>query len=367
MSSVAIVMTLCCISVDRYIAVTRSTRYKSIVTVKRACYALIVVWGQGLLYASFPLFGWSKYEYHPGTLHCSPDWSEHCSLYIYLAVVGFGVPIIVMVFTYIRIFFVIRKHSRKVSTVRRVSKTVNNACARNMTPMTRRSVNRGRSLLPEQSAENFRKNYDVVGTSTKKEMRSQDACEIFSDSLELASFECGTRQANTNDLVSHDPETRLHEPSRTSCTDREFVGPQNPNKKSQYKSQWSNHGKMRVEKILKRIHSNMRPRNHLLSQLPREYKVAKTGVLLLVSFVILWLPYMVVHVCSAKVNAPPVVFRLSSWLVFMNGVANPILYALCNTTVKLKFKQAISHFCALCCKCRRKEKDANFRKSGKNI
>ena len=340
-SSVAIVLTLCCISLDRYIAVTRPTRYKSIVTVKRACFALIVVWSQGLLYASFPLYGWSKYEYHEGTLHCSPAWTSACSLYIFFAIVGFGIPIMLMVFTYIRIFFVIRSHRRKVSTVRR---------ARNVGKKTSTckliSVTQRQSADPNLSLQS--ENEDRLSSCAEKKSHSEEEKTIFSSNMELSSVQLNTKavtkpsgsfvQEGQNGVLA----TELA--SENICSDFSNTG------------QWSKRGTVRVGEMLRKYLPRKKPRGQNRRPLSREYKVAKTGVLLLVLFTVLWLPYMVVHVCSERFKAPQFAFRFSMWLVFMNGVLNPVAYAFGNSTVKMKFEQMFSTIFAFCCKCRRKKR-----------
>ena len=359
-------MTLCCISLDRYIAVTRPTRYKTIVTVKRACYTLFVVWGQGFLYAAFPLFGWSKYEYHPGTLHCSPAWTEDCALYIYLAVVGFGIPIVVMVFTYIRIFFVIREHSRKVSTVRRTKKGAKKNDYKLISVTQRLRV-----MKP-----NLNQNSAEEAKFSGEKLDSKDEQTIFSSNMELSSFDSCARQFefNANPSGSYAQGEKIDNstgrPScNTSCDISANTGGQSPAPVSQNTStepssngQQTKRGKMRCGEMLKNIWPRKRRREQ--RPLSREYKVAKTGVLLLLLFIVLWLPYMVVHICSARVHAPQTVTRLTMWLVFMNGVLNPVAYALCNSTVKKKFEQMFLTVFSLCCKCRRlEEARANFRMS----
>lgn len=72
---------------------------------------------------------------------------------------------------------------------------------------------------------------------------------------------------------------------------------------------------------------------------PKEYKIAKTGLLLLILFLALWLPYLVVNSCSTNIQAPERVFHFAMCLVYMNGVANPIAYAFNNAIVKAKLKQ----------------------------
>lgn len=354
-SSVAIVMTLCCISLDRYIAVTRPTRYKTIVTVKRACYVLLVVWGQGLLYASFPIFGWSKYEYHPGTLHCSPAWTADCSLYIYLAVVGFGIPIALMVFTYIRIFFVIRKHARKVSTIRKTRPKVKKNDCKLI------SVEQRPSIKPSSNQNST--NEDKTSSSADK-LNSPDEQTISSSTVDLAAFDSCAKQFELNAKTGLASGLYVQEgekvffstelwPSVNTCDFSSTTGEQSHASNEPSDVQQSRRGIMRVGDALRKLWPQKRRRNR--RPLSREYKVAKTGVLLLLIFIVLWLPYMVVHICSAGVKAPQTVFRLTMWLVFMNGVLNPIAYALCNTTVKMKFEQMFSTVFALCCKCRRTE------------
>lgn len=361
-------MTLCCISLDRYIAVTRPTRYKTIVTVKRACYTLLVVWGQGLLYATFPLFGWSKYEYHPGTLHCSPAWTADCTLYIYLAVVGFGIPIAVMVFTYIRIFFVIRKHARKVSTIRRTKQKAKKNDCKLISLTQRLSV---KPSLNQNSANEAK--------SPVEKLNSKEEQTIFSSNMELSSFDSCAKQFELNAKNGKPSGLYVQEreeivistelPSYNTCCDISSTGDrssapvlQNTSSEPSSNGQQTKRGKMGVGEMLSKLWPRKRRRDQ--RPLSREYKVAKTGVLLLLLFIVLWLPYMVVHICSARVKAPQTVFRMTMWLVFMNGVLNPVAYALCNSRVKMKFEQMFLTIFSLCCKCRRMEgARANFRMS----
>lgn len=363
-SSVAIVMTLCCISLDRYIAVTRPTRYKTIVTVKRACYALLVVWGQGFLYATFPLFGWSKYEYHPGTLHCSPAWTKDCALYIYLAVVGFGFPIAVMVFTYIRIFFVIRKHSRKVSTVKRTQKKMKKKDCK-LISLTQRldvkpSLNQNSANEEKSSVEKLNsKEEQTISVSSKMELSSFDSCakqlELYAKNGKSSGFyvQGGEKIDMSTELPSYNTISNTGEQSSAPVSHSTSTEPSS-------NDQQTNRCRMRCREMLRNIWPRKRRREK--RPLSREYKVAKTGVLLLLLFIVLWLPYMVVHNCSARVHAPQTVIRMTMWLVFMNGVLNPVAYALCNSTVKMKFEQMFLTIFSLCCKCRRLEGTrANFR------
>lgn len=327
-------MTLCCICLDRYIAVTRPTRYKVIVTIKRSKFALVVVWCEGLLHASFPLLGWSKYVYHKETLHCSPKWTRNCSIYVYLAVIGFGLPIVSMVFTYIRIVSVMRKHTRKVLTVRQRGldgeKKVSTSELISLTP--RQSMDRNSSVPAKQELQ------EKLPSSSQNPSRSEGVEAVSNSIMKICSIEscsCGPTDEKVEKCV-------------TACKltpGNAIINSRSPRQRFQCLS---------LRNILiryfpkKQCGQNMQP-------LTKEWKVAKTGVILLVSFIVLWLPYMVVHTCSARFKAPQVVFRLSMWLVFMNGVVNPVAYAFGNSRVKMKFQKWFSTIFFLFCKCRRKE------------
>lgn len=338
-------MTLCCISLDRYIAVTTPTRYKTIVTVKRACYSLIVVWGQGLLYASLPLFGWSKYQYDERTLHCSPVWTANCSLYIFLAIVGFGIPIILMIFTYIRIFFVIRRHTRKVSTLRRARNLGKKSSSCKLISLSQRHS------VDQNQSPNLKMN-ERLSCSTDKIIHSVDE-QIFNSNMEISSFNKCCKESGLNKIPSAQPEVPFEHEGR-KCAIQIEPASENTCSESSSSGQRCKRGSIRFGEVLRKYFQR-KPRNPNKRPLSREYKVAKTGVLLLVLFIVLWLPYMVVHICSARFKAPQVVFRFSMWLVFMNGVLNPIAYAFGNSTVKMKFEQMSSAIFGFCCKCRRKK------------
>lgn len=336
MSSVAIVMTLCCICLDRYIAVTRPTRYKVIVTIRRSCAALMVVWSLGLLHASFPLFGWSKYVYHQETLQCSPKWTQNCSLYIYLTVIGFAFPIILMIFTYIRIVLVMHKHARKVLNVRPMAFDRENKVSphqsldQNLTTSPRGVL---KERVPSLAQEINRSEGEELVFRSEKEIRSIGSCNSES-TVEQPCVNLGEKEEQliiSSKLLPGNPSSDASS-SQKGCQGRTL-------------------------RAIFKMYLPRKQRGRKIQPLAKEWKVAKTGVSLLVIFVVLWLPYIIVHTCTARFKAPQLAFRLSKWLVFMNGVINPIAYAFGNSRVAAKFNRWLSTIFGFVWKCRIKKRE----------
>lgn len=105
------------IAVDRFFAVAKPM--KKIMTRKKAFFALLGIWVLSVAISLGPLLGWGRNDYNASTLQCGFGFPKNRfeSLYIIcLAVVAFLVPIIIMSYAYIRIYLVVRHHTRRMST-----------------------------------------------------------------------------------------------------------------------------------------------------------------------------------------------------------------------------------------------------------
>ena len=221
-----------------------------------------------------------------------------------------------------------RKHARKVLTVPQKGfhreKKVSTCELISMTP--RQSIDQNSSVHAKQELQ------EKLPSSTQTPNRSEGVEVLSSSMMKICAIESYSREP-TNEEVEKCITTSELTPGNLIINSRRS--------RRQFQS-FSPRNILRTK--------NMQP-------LSKEWKVAKTGVILLVSFIVLWLPYMVVHSCSARFKAPQVVFRLSMWLVFMNGVINPLAYAFGNSRVQMKCQQWFSTVVVLFCKCRRKEQD----------
>lgn len=108
LASTASILHLCCISIDRYIAITRPLDYPMKITTRRVIYALCGVWISSALLSYLPIFtGVYTTAEHIRWLNDNPDQCDFVVNRVYAIVsssISFWIPSSIMVFTYYRIY-----------------------------------------------------------------------------------------------------------------------------------------------------------------------------------------------------------------------------------------------------------------------
>lgn len=100
----ASILNLCVISVDRYFVITRPFQYAMKRTPKRMGVMIAIVWGASAVVSIPPIFGWK-----------SPHLPYHCIIsleigyQIYATLCAFYLPLIIMIFVYVKIWLVSSK------------------------------------------------------------------------------------------------------------------------------------------------------------------------------------------------------------------------------------------------------------------
>ncbi|XP_053126171.1 alpha-1A adrenergic receptor isoform X3 [Hemicordylus capensis] len=108
----ASIMSLCVISIDRYIGVSYPLRYPAIVTEKRGLLTLLCVWALSLVISIGPLFGWRPPP---------PEDEKVCNIntdraYVLFSALGsFYIPLIIILVMYCRVYIVARRESKGLS------------------------------------------------------------------------------------------------------------------------------------------------------------------------------------------------------------------------------------------------------------
>ncbi|XP_029295644.1 alpha-1A adrenergic receptor [Cottoperca gobio] len=105
----ASIMSLCVISVDRYIGVSYPLRYPAIMTKRRALLAVMLLWVLSIIISIGPLFGWKEPE---------PEDESICKITqepgyaIFSAVGSFYLPLAIILAMYCRVYVVAHRESR---------------------------------------------------------------------------------------------------------------------------------------------------------------------------------------------------------------------------------------------------------------
>ncbi|XP_053284999.1 alpha-1A adrenergic receptor [Pleuronectes platessa] len=107
----ASIMSLCVISIDRYIGVSHPLQYPGIVTEKRALLAMLGVWVLSVVISIGPLFGW-KQPPSPDDTVCPITEEPFYALFSSLG--SFYIPLVVILVMYCRVYIVAKRTTKNL-------------------------------------------------------------------------------------------------------------------------------------------------------------------------------------------------------------------------------------------------------------
>ncbi|XP_053137631.1 probable G-protein coupled receptor 21 [Hemicordylus capensis] len=107
---------LACISLDRYLAITRPLTYNSLVTPWRLRLCILLVWLYPAAVFLPAFFGWGKPGYHGDVFQwCADSWPTRAAFTLFIVAVLYAPAAFVVCFTYASIFRICQQHTREIS------------------------------------------------------------------------------------------------------------------------------------------------------------------------------------------------------------------------------------------------------------
>nr|XP_043867720.1 probable G-protein coupled receptor 21 [Solea senegalensis] len=109
-------VSLACVSVDRYIAITRPLSYASLVTPCRVRCCILLIWLYSALIFLPSFLGWGKPGYHGDVVEwCAVQWRTSPAFTTFIVALLYAPAALTVCFTYANIFKICRQHTREIS------------------------------------------------------------------------------------------------------------------------------------------------------------------------------------------------------------------------------------------------------------
>ena len=275
----ASIWTLVMISINRYLAVRKANKFKSIFSRRNTLYAIAFVWLLSFIIAFPPVIGWS--EFVAGSNFCTINGKRHVSYSIFVLLMNYFIPFLTLVGLYMSIFLILRKHRKKLGGQNSNSKEAN-------------SHQQDYEAIPSENDSSCMKN-DITKTNN------------------LPAFSLW----NLRDVVDS-------RGSNESMVRNEVTGSTSLN----------NETNSEKKKVLKKTNSGA-------GKLFKEIRITKMLLNVVFGFFLCWTPFLIASILYGLNAVPEELRLLTLGIMFacLNSVINPIIYAVMNRNFRDSFKQ----------------------------
>ncbi|XP_041370868.1 octopamine receptor 1-like [Gigantopelta aegis] len=394
----ASIFNLCCISLDRYLAITRPMKYPALMSSKRGKILVLLIWVISFIICFPPLIGWN--EDSPADEDVSPQgdddnsssWyadfnvvgndsfysntqftifqtvsnqldpscvEEHfiCELTnargyrIYASLGSFYLPMLVLIFFYIQIYRAAAKTisgyekgvltskangtSDKTSLNRAVTLRVHRGGGASTSTFTKPSV-------PQSLSSEMAMTYCNEQTSLKREssFRGTVPKTTVNSSGTPPKFQKRFR-SKSNTLEVFDGHAGTANNGCAGLSYQRSCTRDHRNRSADGKGANSALGHRKNLTTLQRQGRNIKAH---MKKFHREKKAAKTLAIIVGAFILCWMPFFTIYVIDAFCDRciHPQVFSVFFWLGYCNSAINPCVYALFSRDFRFAFKKLLT-------------------------
>lgn len=294
--STASILNLCVISLDRYWAITDPFTYPMRMTVRRSAILICLIWACSSV-ISFPAIIWWRVVRDDQMPAFKCTFTEHLGYLVFSSTISFYLPLLVMVFTYYKIYraAVIQTRSLKLGTKQILMSS-------GELHLTLR-IHRGGLSRKSYATGDF----DTKNTGNQSRTQATSSLSGSSNLVDVSN-----QHYHSNHRVSG------FETIKKSLN----LEDQDDNPLSAY-----------CENSINRRHQ-LRNKNSSLSRklakFAKEKKAAKTLGIVMGVFIVCWLPFFVINLlsgfCVECIENEEFVSAVVTWLGWINSCMNPVIY-----------------------------------------
>ncbi|XP_041985520.1 octopamine receptor 1-like [Aricia agestis] len=281
----ASILSLCAISVDRYLAVTRPLTYSRRRRSKKLALTMIFcVWVSASAITCPPMFGWYEPDHNQGGV-CR--YNQNAGYVVFSAMGSFFLPMAVMVYVYARISCVVARRHQQLATTAPKSKKQHFSCIRT----------------------------ESDSGSDKLSLRQNVSKQTSKNSTQPSEF--STQSQKCPCCFKTDRKRCKYQKERYDITFKANY---------RYKNQ--------------RNRSVKEPMENRVSSLRRETKTAQTLSFVVGGFIACWLPFFLYYLLTPFIPndyVNPVLMYVLTWLGWFNSAINPFIYAFYSPDFRMAF------------------------------
>ncbi|KDR18992.1 probable G-protein coupled receptor No18 isoform X3 [Zootermopsis nevadensis] len=329
----ASILSLCAISVDRYLAVTQPLNYSRRRRSKRlALLMILAVWLAALAITCPPIFGWYDPDHH-NNKNCR--YNSNRGYVVFSAMGSFFIPLAVMLYMYARISCVVAQRHNQLT-----------ALDSNDQRSSRLVSNQEESDMERASSECEEGNH-LAGRCTS--IANVDGIQF-----------TGLHQHHHIHHYHHHHhhnQRHLRSPRYSYCppTCRDGMNHHQPILPQSSRSSFYSRGSSRPESLALDVASvdirmqtmslPLQPTSRV-SSFRRESKTAQTLSIVVGGFVACWLPFFIMYLLTPFVDIQPMLMSFLMWLGWINSAINPFIYAFYSPDFRIAFWRLTFRHCS---------------------